>query len=1122
MASFYGNIKNNSRSSFIFDRIYSSRCEMEKALYETKDANGAIAGDGVFINRYVLINYGYAVNGTYTLVYLTSDENCEINASNYSEYYYIQDSSIHPQYYNKEKNKYYLPANVYAQSNDIRPWEVAKNTTEYYKKEIFVNRFDSNLNENIYYKTNRKADAGKYYASYDHTVWQKIYSDNQEKYILVAELDAAAPTFELITDAPNEMGGSPHFDLSLSSDLNYVYHVPKNWNIILNQYNSEETYTNTTNTYWYYEQDLIDKDKTFNIKEDYPFINQKGFDISARVIKPTINEGIQLNETKSGTQYTIHQYRQINLTVDTYSKNRYFILSKVPKNVPASHTYSIKNSYFIANTQTPTSYIICPLKKRNATSYIPAIELNTEQGYYYIQNDTQAFILSTNDYDASVNKAHGYYELTTYKNSNNERIIQQDKDTKRLDIYLPSIGNAIAMMYDSIFGKPRYRERKIIGYTTIAKLKKYNQQDFADYEIENSQYDLTQAQVNDLTIPVYFIDGQSAGYCSYSYFKNNFIETQTQGSYIILGKQYNGKNENIVYDKTSADVEIPVYKLIDNILGYTSRDNLQIYQKDNEDGNVKILTDICLLSEDEINDLSPELVPGYFDIPVYAITNQNKRPYDEQKLFDTFSAPYDSLYDQDNVSMGWALDALKRYLSELRYLANGGNSQNGLGLQSDWTLDNDQAFGYIYHKPDIITAFVPTADNNIVVGKTYYKKTYDSESNSINYGTESFELVNAIPDDPAANNLYEIPATMLKNAETETYRPEDVVGYIDRITYEVWNNSENGKISTSSTNYYIGNDESKVYYNLTDSDIATLQLYNDGKKTIAVKKAQVTFNNDVSNNPYFIYNGNRYVQAYQTVGQYLFEPIATGAQSVMSCNCYFKNFQQIKVENNVITERKYYFINKMNVQDNVCLVSNGKRVNEFIITLSDSEQLNDEIEVTYSDNTDTYQTQAIESLSRKDFIDYLKDQKNAIIAPTSMTQSQFYEIQNSLSEEQFNSDKESYYIYDNTTQTFSQCSQSDSFNGAINYYKYIGIILPEQPTYEILSTYEENYVFNQRNIFEFDFAQYITRIEQKELDNDSWNKYRNNGTQYYLRSYKPIEQIDYEINTIWNSIKVDD
>lgn len=1115
MASFYGNIKNNSRSSFIFDRIYSSRCEMENALYETKDSNGAIAGDGVFINRYVLINYGYSAQGYYTIVpnkIVQIDAGTTGNSEKFGTYYRKIDGQYYPANYNLNNGTYNIEYN---------PSET------YYKKTNFVERFTTNLEEELNYKANREADAEKYYASYDHTVWQKIYSNNQEKYILVAELNPEAPTFELITDAPGSMDGAPHFDLSLSSELNYVYHVPKNWNIILNQYNSEETYTNTTNTYWYYEQDLIDKDKTFNIKEDYPFINRKGFDILTRVIKPTINEGISLNETKSGTKYTIHQYRQINLTVDTYSKNRYFTLSKVPKNVPANHTYSIKNSYFIANTQVPTSYIVCPLKKRNATSYTPAIELSTGQGYYYIQNNTQAFILAVNDYDASINDTHGYYELTTYKDSNDERIIQEDKDTKRLDIYLPSIGNAIAMMYDSIFGKPRYRERKIIGYTTNAKLEKYNQQDFASYEIENSQYNLTKTQVNDLTIPVYFTaDGTLAGCCSYSYFKNNFIETQAQGSYIILGKQYNGKNDNIVYDKTSADVEIPVYELIDNILGYTSRDNLQMYQRNDGNGNVKILTDICLLSEDEINDLSPELVPGYFDIPVYAITNQNKRPYNEQKLFDTFSAPYDSLYDQDNVSMGWALDALKRYLSELRYLANGGNSQNGLGLQSDWTLDNDQAFGYIYHKPDIITAFIPTSDNNIVLGKTYYKKTYDSEPNSINYGAESFELVDTIPNDPAANNLYEIPATMLKNAETETYRPEDVVGYIDRITYEAWNNSENGKISTLSTNYYIGNGESKTYYDLTDNDIVALQLYNDGKKTIAVKKAQITFNNDVSNNPYFIYNGNRYVQAYQTVGQYLFEPIAVGAQSVMPCNCYFKNFQQIKVEevngNNVITERKYYFINKMNIQDNVCLVSNGKRVNEFIIKLSDSEQLNDEIEVTYSDNTDTYQTQAIESLSRKDFIDYLKDQKNAITVPTSMTQSQFYEIQNGLLEEQFNNDKESYYTYDNTTRTFSQCSQDSSFNSAINYYKYIGITLPENPTYEILSTYEENYIFNQRNIFEFDFAQYITRIEQKELDKSSWEKYRNNGTQYYLRSYKPIEQIDYEINTIWNSIKVDD
>jgi hypothetical protein len=59
MASFYGNIKNNSRASFIFDKIYSSRCNMNAALAAEDEKTGAKIGDGVFINRYVLIDYNF-------------------------------------------------------------------------------------------------------------------------------------------------------------------------------------------------------------------------------------------------------------------------------------------------------------------------------------------------------------------------------------------------------------------------------------------------------------------------------------------------------------------------------------------------------------------------------------------------------------------------------------------------------------------------------------------------------------------------------------------------------------------------------------------------------------------------------------------------------------------------------------------------------------------------------------------------------------------------------------------------------------------------------------------------------------------------------------------------------
>lgn len=150
----------------------------------------------------------------------------------------------------------------------------------------------------------------------------------KKKYILVAELNAEAPTFELILDAPAVMNGAPHFDLSLSSELNYVYHVPKNWDIILNTYKPGETTTSDDKHYWYYESDLLDEDKTFDIKEEYPFINKKGFDKTTRVMKPIKEEGINLIETKSDIVYPQHQYRPIQLTVDTYVPNRYFVLDE--------------------------------------------------------------------------------------------------------------------------------------------------------------------------------------------------------------------------------------------------------------------------------------------------------------------------------------------------------------------------------------------------------------------------------------------------------------------------------------------------------------------------------------------------------------------------------------------------------------------------------------------------------------------------------------------------------------------------------------------------------------------------------------------------------------------------
>ena len=45
---FYGNLSNSARTQLYFDRIYSNRKEMEDNI-ET---------DGVFVGRYVLVEYG--------------------------------------------------------------------------------------------------------------------------------------------------------------------------------------------------------------------------------------------------------------------------------------------------------------------------------------------------------------------------------------------------------------------------------------------------------------------------------------------------------------------------------------------------------------------------------------------------------------------------------------------------------------------------------------------------------------------------------------------------------------------------------------------------------------------------------------------------------------------------------------------------------------------------------------------------------------------------------------------------------------------------------------------------------------------------------------------------------
>lgn len=82
------------------------------------------------------------------------------------------------------------------------------------------------------YLTNFAIDVAAYGTSrgFDSTVWQKVYAEGTEKYVMVAELNSVVPTFDLSADAPTLIPITPHFDND-STNVYYKLHQQAAWGI---------------------------------------------------------------------------------------------------------------------------------------------------------------------------------------------------------------------------------------------------------------------------------------------------------------------------------------------------------------------------------------------------------------------------------------------------------------------------------------------------------------------------------------------------------------------------------------------------------------------------------------------------------------------------------------------------------------------------------------------------------------------------------------------------------------------------------------------------------------------------------------------------------------------------
>lgn len=273
---FYGNITNTSRTSFQFDKTYSSRYVMDQA----------VASDGVFIGRFVLIEYDKNIN---KLDYVTAykrvegkrpifgvgfDKNNALNrfiigttrhdnvipdgtviripgkekdGTNYFNHTYKEVSLTKESY---KINTYYIydggefvlskgafdSSKIYFQLTygESDEYYIGHGTLNGEAQFTRIKTTTSDTNSSTYtnYVFNFDLDNGVYGASrgYDSTVWQKVYTDNVQKYVMVAELNSVVPTFDVSADAPTQIPMVPHFDTD-STNVYYKLHWQPAWGL---------------------------------------------------------------------------------------------------------------------------------------------------------------------------------------------------------------------------------------------------------------------------------------------------------------------------------------------------------------------------------------------------------------------------------------------------------------------------------------------------------------------------------------------------------------------------------------------------------------------------------------------------------------------------------------------------------------------------------------------------------------------------------------------------------------------------------------------------------------------------------------------------------------------------
>ena len=436
---FYGNITNTTKTGFTFDKTYPNRYEMEYNM----------TNDGIYIGRFVLVDYDqdsenirrvyYPIddlqdldNDTYTTLY--SDPSCVNRVAFNSGGIIIDDNNLVTGI-NKDDICYVL--------NGTNKKEFFKCVGEYIYEDaegilvntglaLFIRFAEGPEHEGIYrwnYAVNYEVDQLNYGEKYetsigrgwDSTVWQKVYENGREKYVMVAELNSVVPTFTLSADAPTTNPIVPHFD-EVSNNIYYELHWQPQWGMRVK-----------------HAKGIMSADGEWIVDTNDNLLS----DETTTWIQSIYNKELKL-----------HQYYYYGLDAKWH-------LVDIPRDPNYTYDYlePIDFADVVDYVKTKEDSQLPAAIYYNKAGFNPAVHFSssvadkvqmTPTGYSQQPAKFDYVIYETED------GANGGVEATewipTEYNDHERGIMSKQVDTQEWQMILPSLGNAVSSMWDIIYG----------------------------------------------------------------------------------------------------------------------------------------------------------------------------------------------------------------------------------------------------------------------------------------------------------------------------------------------------------------------------------------------------------------------------------------------------------------------------------------------------------------------------------------------------------------------------------------------------------------------------------------------------------------------------------------------